>query len=270
MNGKRVFSLLLVVAMVLTMLPAVSARKTAEAELYDLRVEDLVKPVGLDDPTPSFSWKMRSDAIGAAQTAYAITVSDGEEVLWNTDWVETDISVGIEYAGKTLISSTEYDVEIKVKDQDGKELSASTTFETGLLGDDPWEGANWISYTASGSDITAYTIDFDFIIDRHSNGFCFGMQDTGVHVGQFKEGMLFARKVITRGADTVVIAQNILNADTGQYRPVFIRCGKRKYIQLVVFLRVKIDDQFRCGGNEAKIHIGFDVNPVIHAKFFIT
>ena len=109
---KRLISMLLVLTMLLSVIPAVAAETSSGAAIYDLRVEDLDSPIGLDNPNPVFSWKMKSDVLGAAQTAYAITVTDGENVLWNTGWVESDLSVGIAYAGKALQSSVRYTVSV--------------------------------------------------------------------------------------------------------------------------------------------------------------
>ena len=99
----RILSVVLVLSMLLSMVPMVAAQ-TAAAEIYDLRVNDLVEPLGIDE-NPSFSWKMKSDAIGAAQTAYAITVSDGETAVWNSGWVEESDSTNIPYGGEKLEAS---------------------------------------------------------------------------------------------------------------------------------------------------------------------
>ena len=40
------------------------------ATIYDMRTEDMRDPVGLDDPTPTFSWKTASNTRGWAQSAY--------------------------------------------------------------------------------------------------------------------------------------------------------------------------------------------------------
>ena len=103
--------------------------------------------MGIDKRQPVFSWKMRSDRIGAMQSAYCMTVSDENGTcVWNTGWVESDRSVAIRYAGKALESATKYTVSVKVKDQNGTEiLPVSTTFEMGLLGSEPLAPAQWIT-----------------------------------------------------------------------------------------------------------------------------
>jgi len=184
-HGKRLLSLVLVLAMVMGLCPAVMAAPAAgSAEIYDLTVNNLVEPMGTE-ADPVFGWKMSSDVIGAAQTAYAITVTaeDGT-VAWDTGWVESGDSTDIPYGGSALVSSTRYTVSVKVKDQAGAETAAaSTTFETGLLEADAFADTKFISYqTGYLSDTTKYTIDFDFILDNAAQGFCFGMKDTGTFV----------------------------------------------------------------------------------------
>ena len=97
-------------------------------EVYDLRVNDLHAPMGIDLRNPTFSWKMKSDVIGARQTAYCITVSsESGTSMWNTGWVNSDTSVGIRYNGLTLEPCTKYVVTVKIKDQDGKKTDAVVT-----------------------------------------------------------------------------------------------------------------------------------------------
>ena len=185
-STKKVIALLLCLTMVFslfTVMPA-AAEGSSAAKVYDIRVDDLVAPVGIDNTNPVFSWKMESDAIGAAQTAYSIVVaSETGDEMWNTGWVEGDKSVGIVYDGQALQSSTEYQVSIALKDQDGNVTEAAgSTFEMGLLEADAWDDTEWISLGNNLSTATSYTIDFDFLINQDNQGLCFGMQDTGTFV----------------------------------------------------------------------------------------
>ena len=178
-HTHRILSVALVLSMLLSMVPMVAAQTDA-AEIYDLRVNDLVAPLGIDE-NPSFSWKMKSDAIGAAQTAYAITVSDGETAVWNSGWVEDSDSTNIPYAGDSLEASTAYTVTVKVKDQNGRETApVETTFETGLM-DEGFGDAQWISYSKDDSVIsntTKFAIDYDLTLHKGASGFGFGVVDS--------------------------------------------------------------------------------------------
>ena len=196
MKLHRSVALLLALAMLLPMvgnaMPVRAAQTSTKTisgsqgntEIYELSVNNMVEPVGVE-ADPAFSWKMRSDAIGAAQSAYCIKVtSQTGNVVWNTGWVQSGDSTDIPYGGAGLVSSTQYTVQVRVKDQTGRELAPiSTTFETGLLEADAFADASFISHqTGYISDTTVYTIDFDFVIDKAGQGLCFGMKDTGTFV----------------------------------------------------------------------------------------
>lgn len=183
---QKVMSLLVCLTLITSLfsvMPVSATGGQSEATLYDIRVSDLVAPIGLDNPNPVFSWKMQSDVTGQQQTAYSITVTkeSTNTVVWNSDWVLSGNSIGITYAGTALESSTKYSVSIVAKDKDGKETNPiTTTFETGLFNTSDWNNAKWIGIgETTGSTATKYTIDFDFIIDSANAGFFFGSPDSG-------------------------------------------------------------------------------------------
>ena len=117
------------------------------AVLVSLKVSGKEAPIGVDEEKPSFSWQMQSDALGAAQKSYEISVknADGEEV-WNSGTVESAISVGIPYEGEALMPGSAYTWDVTVTDALGETLTASSSFETAKLSGElsAWEGASWI------------------------------------------------------------------------------------------------------------------------------
>lgn len=42
--------------------------------IYDMKTEDLINPIGIDEKKPRFSWKLQSKISGTVQTAYRIIV----------------------------------------------------------------------------------------------------------------------------------------------------------------------------------------------------
>ena len=150
------------------------------ADIYDLRVEDYVNPVGIDNTQPVFSWKTNSDTLGWAQSAYQIKVTCGNTVMWDSGKVESDQSVGIVYDGDELISSTEYQWTVTVWNKNGEStVSDTATFEMGLLGENAFSDAIFISHASNPTyENTTYTIDFDFIIHSDNIGFCFSMKNS--------------------------------------------------------------------------------------------
>ena len=88
-------------------------------ELYDLKTEYRIEPMGIDAENPRFSWKIKSDGSGIWQTAYHIVVLDGEETLWDSGEVQSNQSQYVRYEGKKL-SSRQYltwQLSVKVKDK---------------------------------------------------------------------------------------------------------------------------------------------------------
>ena len=183
-SGIRLLSLFMAMVVVIGLFAGVpvSAAET-DTVIYDLRVNDQRNPIGVDDSKPTFSWKMKSDTVGAMQTAYSIKVSSGNSVLWDTGWVAKSDSIGIEYAGAALAASTKYRVQVSVKDQTGAIVSTEGTFQTGLMGN--LGNAKWISLKNNSNYIstaTSYTIDVDFTLESGNAGFAFGMKDTSNYV----------------------------------------------------------------------------------------
>lgn len=152
-----------------------------ETALYDLRTDDLWEPIGIDNAAPRFSWKMASAVIGQKQTAYRITVSDENgTAVWDSGKVESGDSVDISYTGNKLTSSTTYTWKVTVWDKLGLTVeSLSATFETALLGKEPFSDTEFVSYSDSSAlTNTVYTVDFDFILDSGNFGICFGATDS--------------------------------------------------------------------------------------------
>ena len=146
-------------------------------KIYDLRVDNLIAPIGVDNNVPRFSWKVKSNRLGWKQTAYQLMVKNGEKTVWNSGKVNSNDSTAISYEGQILQSSTEYDWMVEVWDDTGKSVSESSVFETGLF-ENELADASWISVGETETMETDYTIDFDFIIDSNNQGFCFGMHGT--------------------------------------------------------------------------------------------
>nr|MCR4951268.1 family 78 glycoside hydrolase catalytic domain [Solobacterium sp.] len=115
-------------------------------KLYDLTIEYKTNPLGIDEVQPRFSWKLESDQNNTIQTAYQLTVSNGE-VMWDTGKVESDQSILVEYMGALFEAKTEYKWDVTVWDNHGECAQASAQFETGLLSAKPFEEhARWITH----------------------------------------------------------------------------------------------------------------------------
>lgn len=153
----------------------------ADIRLDHLQVEYQTTPLGIDVEQPRFSWQMvaEDDQRGYYQTAYQIVVTgpSGQKV-WDTQQVDSDVSLGIYYSGSALQPTTKYEWTLTVWDQDSQSFSQSSWFETGLMNDNPdlsaWDGATWIG----GKDedqvfyahyLSVFKLEYSLALDPNSN-----------------------------------------------------------------------------------------------------
>lgn len=107
-------------------------------ELYDLRTEYRVNPIGITEKHPRFSWKLESEEKDTMQQSYRILVKEGENIVWNTK-AESEDSVLIAYAGEALQDETLYKVTVEVTDNHGNMGVGEMHFETGILNPDVFQ-----------------------------------------------------------------------------------------------------------------------------------
>lgn len=179
---KKFLSVLLAASLLTASVPTLglhaAAADTTPADtvkIVGMQTDHMTDPIGIDSETPVFSWKLEAPAVrGQKQTAYRVTVADSEENLasgekiWDSDFVESDETLDIPYAGEALEPSTRYYWQVEIKDKDGKaSLSEPAFFETGLM-DSGWSDAKWISRSEPKSDgyfaLTSFSLDFDYTL----------------------------------------------------------------------------------------------------------
>ncbi|MCX7715276.1 MAG: family 78 glycoside hydrolase catalytic domain, partial [Clostridia bacterium] len=142
--------------------------------IYDIKVNSMKNPLGIDDKNPRFSWKMKSDKRGTMQSAYQIIVSSDEnfgQIIWDCGKIKSDKSIGIVYKGSPLKPKTRYYLKINLWDEENNLSSDDTAwFETGLMGTDSsvWNGAKWIGCpkkTTNASALDTYLLSADFKVE---------------------------------------------------------------------------------------------------------
>jgi alpha-L-rhamnosidase len=116
-----------------------------------------VNPIGIDNLTPQLSWKIKSSNNQVRQVAYHIRVAKSErdlaqnrDLVWDSQKVNSEQSVHIDYSGAVLLSRTEYYWQVKIWDNHGNESpwSEVDSWEMALLSPEEWQ-AEWISSTIS-------------------------------------------------------------------------------------------------------------------------
>lgn len=134
--------------------------QAARLEPYDLRVEYLIEPAGLDVERPRFSWKLRAtpDSLrGTGQSSWQILVATRTDLLaegladrWDSGPVADSNSLHQEYGGLALESGTAYHWTLRVWDDAGTASSWTTPqqWTTGLFHPADWQ-ASWIGSNAT-------------------------------------------------------------------------------------------------------------------------
>jgi alpha-L-rhamnosidase len=158
----------------------------AQVSLSKLQVEYQNKPLGMDELNPRFSWQMLSKTAnrGDKQLAYRITVKDEQgDLVWDSQKIKSDISIGISYAGKTLVARQKYTWTAQVWDQKNRMTTANSTFETGLL-HSGWHDAQWIGSNdlpLYSNYLSVYKFQYQIQLDEASKSkkasFVFGAND---------------------------------------------------------------------------------------------
>ena len=138
-------------------------------ELYDLKTDGMITPIGVDTTRIAFSWKISSEKRGAAQTAYRLVIRDENGVVYDSETVQSDQSTYVEYDGKPLEYGARYFWSVTVWDGETS-ASSSSWFETCLgYGAAAWSGAKWIGSPARGINTAAvddFSVSFSYKSDK--------------------------------------------------------------------------------------------------------
>lgn len=127
-------------------LSCVALYTRAQLGVYDLRCEHLRTPLGIDNPQPRFSWKIKGDKGSWYQNGYCIDLgTDSLELVRKKpkDFIrEEQQLVKLENFG--LKPFTKYYWKLTIWGKDNDSCSAISSFETGMLNKSNWQGV-WIS-----------------------------------------------------------------------------------------------------------------------------
>ena len=125
----------------------------ARMTVVNPRTELRSNPLGIDVPTPRFSWEVQSTENGTYQTAYEILVSRNQRdleatgaIVWHTGKVTSRSTFGLIYAGESLTSFQRYSWKVRIWNQNDQvsDWSTATWFETSMMHESDWT-ARWIT-----------------------------------------------------------------------------------------------------------------------------
>ncbi len=122
-------------------------------KIINLRCNDDVNPLGIDDTKPRLSWNIASTRIGERQTGYEVLVSSSKELLannigdlWDSRRVLSEHSIYIPYLGIALKSREKCYWKVRIWNRDAKvsAWSDAAFWSMGLLQLHDWK-ASWIT-----------------------------------------------------------------------------------------------------------------------------
>lgn len=119
-----------------------------QMQIFGLTTEYLTNPIGVEEESVHFAWKMKSNRIGAKQTAYQILVTEGAQSVWDSGKVESTKSTGIVCEAQ-LQEGTQYQWTVTVWDDKGETFTEHASFETGVSNQQEWKDAAFIRLNAS-------------------------------------------------------------------------------------------------------------------------
>ena len=130
--------------------PCAPAQSAAAApQVAGLEVDATADPLGIDDATPRFSWRLETDERGAAQASYRVVVAStaaraaaGQGDVWDSGEVASAEPFARDYTGPALASRTRYHWSVRIAPAAG--WAAPSWFETAYLQPGDWKG-DWIS-----------------------------------------------------------------------------------------------------------------------------
>jgi alpha-L-rhamnosidase len=143
-------TLAILVALLALLAPAAAQAGPKNIAATDLRTNYLTDPVGIDDATPSLSWRLESRMRDQAQRAYQVRVSSGDRTVWDSGRVRSSDSVSVPYGGPPLESRQRLEWSVRVWGERGgvSGWARPARFEMGLLDRSDWR-ARWIADPAS-------------------------------------------------------------------------------------------------------------------------
>lgn len=147
--------------------------------LAELKCENLVNPLGIDNVTPHFSWKLKGKELIGGQAYYEIQVASDSILLvrnkadlWNTGKLKSDNSVMVPYQGVSLSSRSlcYWRVRVWNSKMQVSAWSSIAHFSIGILEQSQMHG-EYIGASVEGGEICAPILRKKINIKRKETAF---------------------------------------------------------------------------------------------------
>lgn len=153
---RRILQLALLLWALVGLRTAVSMATPAKIRVSGLKCEMRVNPLGIDSRIPHLSWQIGSMGRNVVQTGCHILVAStpeklaaGEGDLWDSGWVDSDVSLYFPYGGRPLVSREACYWKVCVRTNKGTSAwSEPAMWTMGIFGTRDWRG-RWTGFDQS-------------------------------------------------------------------------------------------------------------------------
>ncbi len=218
---------------------------------FELKCDYLREPLGIENLTPAFSWRLKHSQNNQYQKAYQIIVSDDIEQIkdrkgnvWDSGKTASQESANVKYTGPQLNYLKRYYWRVRWWDKTGKPspFSEIAAFETGM-GSENWK-AGWIS----GEKLETYSTKIDAFKKDKEDIFYYGVNlRKGFNVDKEIES---ARLYISG----LGYYESYINGERVGDR--FLDPGQTDYKKMVLYSTYDITRYLKSGGNAVGIILG--------------
>lgn len=112
-------------------------------KIKSIKTDNKINPIGIDNPTPCFSWSFDSCDYSCQKSFNLIVKDSRQNCVWDSGVIVSEDCLGIMYQGTQLSSKEIYNIELTVYTEDGNKATAISTFETGIMSKKEWKGV-WL------------------------------------------------------------------------------------------------------------------------------
>lgn len=232
---------------------------TTSAQIYDLRCEHRITPVGIDKVSPILSWKVKNNQRGFLQSAYQVMVAERANELekdvagvWNSGKQVSGNSIQVVYKGKALKPATTYYWKVRVWDQHQKAMawSATSRFTTGLFAQADWNKAQWIGYEDIHDTMR-------IVPGVHGSGGKLGEKAKQRPITPlFRKEFNIAKKVRSAVAFVSGLGQYEMSLNGRKTGESFLAPGWTFYDKTCLYNAYEVTDQLQAGSNVIGVVVG--------------
>ena len=237
----------------------IQAQAASKVSVTHLTCKNFVNPVGIDSPDPHLSWQLISDSKSVVQSAYRILVADNQKDLdnnlgtvWDSKKVNTNQSIEIVYAGKTLQSAKNYYWKVMIWDGKGKATpwSEMASWQMGLLTKADWKNAQWIGYDDLPDSMRIPSPTFDSEKNMGSKG----MQVPVVPL--FRKSFHVDKKIANATLFITGLGQYEVSINGKKIGNDFLTPGWTRYDKTVLYNAYDVTQNLQTGNNAIGAIVG--------------